>query len=312
MRDSVSLYPIKDRENKVKTEDLGKIVEPHSSFSNFLDSLPAILKGSELKTLLDYLQSAIRKNKLISVGMGAHVIKTGISPLLIDQMKQKRLHHIAMNGAGPIHDFELAFQGETSEDVARGLEDGTFGMIRETGDFLHAAIEKYGYQENRGMGYAIGKAISEENLPYKSLSILANAYEMNIPVTVHTAIGTDIIYQHPKAVGAHIGQVSMNDFDTFINLLPQLHEGGVFMNFGSAVIIPEVFLKALTVARNVTQKPYDFSTANFDMMLHYRPNFNVLSRPVQKGRGFHFSGHHEIMLPLLFAALNEIMAQKIK
>ena len=306
MRDQVSLYPIKDRENKVKESDLARVHNNQSSFNDFIDSLPSILKVIDLKEFVSRYYKAVIEKKLVSIGMGAHVIKTGISTLLIDAMKKGYINHIAMNGAGPIHDFELAWQGQTSEDVARGLEDGTFGMIRETGDFIHSALEKFG---SDGYGQAIGRSIIEEDLPFSRISVLAQAYKLGIPVTVHAAIGTDIIYQHPAANGRNLGEASMKDFDIFTSLLPGLHDGGVFMNFGSAVIIPEVFLKALTVARNVTKKPYKFSTANFDMTLHYRPSFNVLSRPVSKGDGFHFTGHHEIMLPLLFAMLQEKISQ---
>ncbi len=302
LRDQVSLYPIRDRENKVKENDLASVVKPGSGLSTFVDSLPNILKAEELQRFVGLLGNAVTSQKLVSIGMGAHVIKTGISPLIIDAMKKGWVKHLAMNGAGPIHDFELAYQGETSEDVARGLEDGTFGMIAETGEFIHSALAKY---HESGYGAAIGRAIEEADLLFKRHSLLANAYNLNVPVTVHVGVGTDIVFQHPAANGAHVGTASMKDFDIFANLLPGLHEGGVFMNFGSAVIVPEVFLKALTVARNVTQTPYKFFTGNFDMTLHYRPNFNVLSRPVDKGCGFHFTGHHELMLPLLFALLSE-------
>lgn len=297
LRNKVELYPIANRDNKVRRADLAKRVEGDISFQQFIRGLPSILKAPDLIEFSQRIQKANKNKKLVSIAMGAHVIKTGISPLIIQKMEEGKINHIAMNGAGPIHDFELAFQGETSEDVAKGLEDGTFGMIAETGNFIHEAIEKY---KNEGYGSAIGRYIVEKDLPNRDISILARAYELQIPITVHVGIGTDIIYQHPKANGQDLGGASMRDFDKFIELLPNLHQGGIFINFGSAVIIPEVFLKALTVARNTTKTPYEFSTGNFDMVLHYRPNFNVLSRPVNKGDGFHFTGHHEIMLPLLF------------
>jgi len=302
LRENVNLFSISERENKVSIDNFAKVAEKNQSFSNFLETLPSILKVNELKELVVNIIQANKNSKLISVGMGAHVIKTGLSPLLIDAMKKGVINHIALNGAGPIHDFEIAFQGKTSEDVARGLEDGTFGMIKETGDFFYEALNKY---KKEGYGWAAGKLIEEKNLPFKESSILAAAYNLNIPVTVHAAIGTDIIYQNPKINGEDIGTASLADFDKFTNLLPNLDNGGVFLNFGSAVIIPEVFLKALTIARNSAKKPYNFFTANFDMMLQYRPQFNILSRPVKKGNGYHFTGHHEIMLPLFFAMINE-------
>ena len=304
LRKRVSLYPISERQNKVKFSDLTNVPVKGSTLLEFFNNLPDILKAQELRNFLEKITQAIQNKKLISIGMGAHIIKTGISPLLIEAMKQGWIKHIAMNGAGPIHDFELAYQGETSEDVAKGLEDGTFGMVRETGDFIHSALKKY---KQEGYGYAIGRCIYEAKLPYMHLSLLAQAYRHDVPVTVQIGIGTDIIYQHPDANGEIIGGASMKDFDTFTNILPQLEGGGIFMNLGSAVIIPEVFLKALTIARNTTQSPYHFYTANFDMIQHYRTQFNILSRPVKKGNSFNFIGHHEIMLPLLFGLVQELV-----
>ena len=302
LRQRVSLSTIEKRENKVKAPEFSALLFKGATLKQFYDSLPNVLKAKDLHTLLDRLVNAVQNKKLVSVGMGAHVVKTGISSLVIEAMKDGAIQHIAMNGAGPIHDFELAYQGETSEDVEKGLKDGTFGMSRETGEFICNSLEKY---QSKGYGAAIGRSIYENKLPYMHLSILAQAYKYNVPVTVHAAIGTDIIYQNPILKGDLIGRLSMHDFDLFTDLLPKLHRGGVFMNFGSAVIIPEVFLKALTISRNVTGIPYDFTTANFDMLLHYRPQFNILHRPVNKGDGFHFTGHHEIMLPLLFALWKE-------
>ena len=304
LRKKVSLYSISDRHNKVKFSDLANVPTKGLSLLEFFNDLPNILKAKELRIFLEKIVYAIQNKKSICIGMGAHIIKTGISPLLIEAMKKGWVQHIAMNGAGPIHDFELAYQGGTSEDVAKGLEDGSFGMVSETGNFIHSALEKY---KSEGYGHAIGRSIYEAKLPYMSLSLLAQAYQLNTPVTVHIGIGTDIIYQHPEANGETMGRASMKDFDTFANILPQLEGGGVFMNLGSAVIIPEVFLKALTIARNTAKSPYDFYTANFDMIQHYRTQFNVLSRPVKKGNSFEFIGHHEIMLPLLFGLVGELV-----
>ena len=233
--------------------------------------------------------------------MGAHPIKCGLSPLIIELIKKKIITGIAWNGACMIHDTEVALIGETSEDVANGLEDGTFGMIYETGDFIHKVMSK-----RMGIGNQIGKAVIEENLDYSDYSISANAYQSNIPLTVHVAIGTDIVHQHPKANGSDIGENSMKDFKILANNLKDLNDGGVFLNLGSHVIIPEVFLKALTIVRNLGNTVENFYTANMDMIQHYRPSYNILSRPTLKsGKSYSFTGHHEIMFPLLCACILE-------
>ena len=297
----VKLYSIKERLNKVKIDDFAWVYEKDSSFMSFLDKLPNILKASELIEFVDKIIEARRNNKPVILGMGAHPIKCGLSPLIIKLIKDKIITDIAFNGACIIHDTEIALIGETSEDVAEGLEDGTFGMIKETGDFIHEVMKK-----RNGIGYPLGKAILDNNLEYSEYSILASAYKYNASVTVHVAIGTDIIHQHPKADGADIGYNSMHDFKVFSRNLIDMNDGGVFLNLGSHVIIPEVFLKALTVARNLGHDVKKFYTANMDMNQHYRPTFNILQRPTKSsGKSYSFIGHHEIMFPLLFSAIME-------
>jgi len=238
--------------------------------------------------------------------LGAHVIKCGLSPIVIDLINRGIIDCIALNGAGIIHDFEIAFQGKTSEDVERAIRDGSFGMAQETAGFINDAI-KAGIKSDLGVGKSMGKAIDQDNrLPYKNLSILHTAYKKGITVSVHVAIGTDIVHQHLSCNGAAVGQASLKDFHNFIAEVSKLGDGGVLINFGSAVILPEVFLKALTVARNLGYKVKNFTTANFDMIYHYRPEQNIVRRPTQdSGKGYYIIGHHEIMLPLLASAIIE-------
>lgn len=283
----IKTIPIKQRKNKVSLRDL---VRPENS-KVMMDSI-------ELNDLVYRTINASVRNKQIIVMMGAHVIKTGMSLLIIDLMKKRIIKHIAMNGAGPIHDFELALIGETSEYVEKTIEDGTFGMIEETGKILNDAI-KEGAKNNFGYGYSIGKKINDLNLKNKEYSILYNAYKLNIPVTVHVAIGTDIIHQHPSCDGAAIGKTSYQDFKIFAESVSKLEEG-VILNLGSAVILPEVFLKALTVARNLGCKVEKITAANFDMSNHYRPRENVVTRPTSLGgTGFTIIEKHEKTIPTL-------------
>ena len=281
----IKTIPIKRRKNKVKLIDL---VKPENS-KILMDSI-------ELNELSDITTNAVIRNKQVIVMMGAHVIKTGMSLLIIDLMKKGIIKHIAMNGAGPIHDFELALIGETSEYVENTIEDGTFGMIEETGKILNEAV-KEGAKNNFGYGYSIGKKISDLNLKNKEYSILYNAYKLDIPVTVHVAIGTGIIHQHPSCDGAAIGKTSYQDFRIFAESVSKLEEG-VILNIGSAVILPEVFLKSLTIARNLGYKVKKITAANFDMNNHYRPRENVVTRPTSLGgRGFIIIGRHEHTIP---------------
>jgi hypothetical protein len=258
-----------------------------------------------LRTLVDRIASARQNNKPVMLMMGAHVIKVGLNPILVDLMHCEVIQGIAFNGACAIHDSELAYFGTTSEDVAEALKDGSFGMAGETASLLNETARR-GSKEELGFGEVLGKRIIEDRPPYASLSILGEAFRLNIPVTVHVAVGTDIVHQHPSADGAAIGDVSHRDFKIWSNQVSRIGDGGVVLLFGSSVILPEVFLKALTVARNINGKIENFTTANFDMIRHYRPRVNVVERPTEsKGSGYDFVGHHEIMIPLLAAAIKE-------
>ncbi len=300
----IKTIPLDGRKCKVALRDFAKTAEKGESFRDFYDSLPHILAANDLKSLVEAIVSAYRKKRMVMVMMGAHVIKCGLSPLIIDLMKRKVIRAIALNGAGIIHDTEIAMIGRTSEDVGEGIADGSFGMAAETAAFINGAIEA-GFRRGTGIGESLGQAISKAKLPNRSLSILANGHELDVPVTVHVAIGTDIIHQHPSANGQAIGEGSLLDFKNFIYSVSSL-EGGVIMNFGSAVLLPEVFLKALTVSRNLHSRPRAFTAANFDMINQYRPRQNVLSRPTSMGgKSCNITGHHEISLPLLYRAVIE-------
>ena len=296
-------YSLRSRKDKVNINNFAQILAPEKTFSHFVSSLPDILAGRDFKEFISLMHKARKKNKAIIFGLGAHVIKVGLSPVIIDLMKEGWITALALNGAGIIHDFEIAFAGQTSEDVELQIENGKFGMAQETGKMLNEAIN-LGEKESLGLGEAVGKMIAASNFPYKDMSLLAVAYNLNIPVTVHVAIGTDVIHFHPEAKGKALGETSLKDFFLFCSLLEKLEGGGVFVNMGSAVILPEVFLKALTFVRNRGHLLKSFSTAVFDFIHHYRPYQNVVNRPQgEKGKGFYFIGHHEIMIPLLAAAL---------
>jgi hypothetical protein len=276
-----------------------------ASFLAFYNSLPNILKAKDIRVVVNAVVSAHKKKKSVILMMGAHVIKCGLNPVLIELIQKKIITCICLNGAGLIHDFEIALQGRTSEDVAENLKSGKFGMGHETADFLNNAI-KEGVSFGLGLGEAVAKKIAESRLRYKNLSILNHAYKNKIPVCVYVAIGTDIIHQHPSFDAALTAEGSLRDFHLLIENISGLNQGGVVLNFGSAVILPEVFLKAVNLARNLGNKVKDFTTANFDMIYHYRPAQNVVLRPVMAGgKGYYIIGHHEIMLPLLAQALLE-------
>ncbi len=296
---------IKGRKSKVTARDFAKPIDAaRASFIEFADSLPYILMGNELRDLVKDILLARSNRKPVILMMGAHVIKVGLSPLIIDLLKRGIITHIAMNSAASIHDVETAMWGMTSEDVAKNLMDGTFGMSKETGEFINKALVLGKKKTSAGYGEVLGKKIIEMKGRYQDVSILAACYKQNIPVTVHAAIGTDIIHQQPTMDGGATGELSYRDFKVLINSVKDLGKGGVVINFGSAVIMPEVFLKALTVARNLGYKAKGFSTANFDMIRQYRPQMNVVERPTQRsGRGYNFTGHHEIMFPLLAAMI---------
>lgn len=301
----VKTYSIKQRFSKVKKDSFARACAKGEGFGAFLSSLPDILKASDFKSVVEAIVKAKKKNKPVILMMGAHVIKCGLNPLVIDLLKKKVISAIVLNGAGIIHDFEIAYQGRTSEDVGAALKTGSFGMGQETAEFLNQAINQ-GVKNGLGIGQAVGQAIVKARLKYSEYSILSICYQNNIPVSVQVAIGTDIIHQHPSFDGASTGEGSKRDFLSLVETVAKLGNGGVVLNFGSNVILPEVFLKALNLARNLGHKAYNFTAANFDMAHHYRPQVNVVSRPTQdSGKGYYIIGHHEIMLPLLHRAIVE-------
>lgn len=301
--DGLDTYPLASRQSKVGREQLGKPTRADTSFRDFWEGLPDILAAKDLRELVARMKTARSRERAIVWGLGAHVIKVGLSPLLVELLDAGYVSGLALNGAGIIHDFELAMVGQTSEEVADGLGEGKFGMAEETGALLNEAT-RAGASSGIGLGEAVGALLDETNPPYKETSLLWNAYRLAVPVTVHVAVGTDIIHMHPEASGEAIGQTSLHDFKLFAGVVRELNGGGVYLNVGSAVLLPEVFLKAVSVVRNLGHPLTDFSTANFDFIRHYRPRVNVVQRPVTgTGKGFELVGHHELMLPLLAAAL---------
>ena len=271
------------------------------SFRAFLDSLPDVLVARDFRAVIDALATAAQRKRGVVVMLGGHVVKTGLAPLLIDLMRRGVITHLAMNGSAAIHDYEVARFGATSEDVAAGLRDGTFGMADETGREMNQAFVN-GMRNSQGMGESLGRALdAQPKLSNPELSLLLNAFRLGVPATVHAALGAEIIHQHPETNGAAIGDTSHRDFRRLAASLSQIDDGGVVLNLGSAVIMPEVFLKALTIARNLDAgKPRNFVTVDLDMQRHYRPLMNVVQRPtLQSGKGYQLTGHHEIMLPLL-------------
>jgi hypothetical protein len=275
----------------------------------FLDGLPDILAAHDLRVAAARLARAIRRGRPVVLGMGAHPIKVGLGPLIVDLIERGRIAAVAMNGACLVHDFELAWVGSTSEDVGPGLDRGLFGMARETGDFLNRATAD-GVAAGQGLGLAVGTAIARARLPFRRTSILAAAARAGIPATVHVAIGTDIVHMHPGADGAAIGEGSLRDFRLLAGVVARL-AGGVYVNLGSAVVLPEVFVKALNLARNVGHPVRDLTTVDMDFIRHYRPGVNVVARPTAAGGiGIRLTGHHEIMFPLLWAATEEALARR--
>lgn len=299
----LSTYPLKSRPSKVTTEDFASPFDSSASIRNFLDSLPDILAAHDLRELASLIRKASQADRASIVGMGGHVIKTGLGPVLIDLMRRGFISALVMNGSAMIHDFEIALVGATSEDVDASLGSGSFGMAEETGMIINDAIGR-GAADSIGMGEAVSRELHRLEPKYRASSVLCSAYEASVPVTVHVAIGTDIIHIHRNADGASIGKTSLHDFRLLCSIVRQLDGGGVYLNLGSAVILPEVFLKTVTVVRNLGYSLKDFTTANFDFIQHYRPLTNVVRRPVAGvGRGFAFTGHHEILIPLLAAAI---------
>jgi len=297
-------YSVYGRHSKVTVDDFAGPLWAGMSVRDLLDSLPCQLAGRDFPELVERIVKSRIARRSVLLGMGAHVIKVGLNPVLIGLMKRGVISAIALNGAGIIHDAEIAMVGRTSEEVADVLGTGAFGAARETGEVLNRAIKR-GAGKNIGLGQAVGEALLEHDFPHNDQSLLAQAAKMNIPVTVHVAIGTDIIHIHPSVDGAAIGRTSHHDFRLFCSLVAGL-EGGVYLNVGSAVLLPEVFLKALTVVRNLGHDVRNLTTANFDFIRQYRPTTNVVHRPtLEGGRGFNFTGHHELMIPLLAAAILE-------
>lgn len=300
----VRTYSIKERKSKVSLSALATPPERGDTMRIFFDKLPGILAAKDLKAIVQAIVRARENRKLVILGMGAHPIKVGLSPLIIDLINRGVITAIATNGACIIHDFEIALIGQTSEDVGKELCSGTFGMAKETGKYLNKAVEG-GVKKGFGIGRAVGEKISGSDFKFKEKSIFACAYEHDIPSTVHVAIGTDIIHMHPQTNAAALGEGSMRDFKLFASVVSDL-DGGVYINLGSAVIMPEVFLKALTIARNLGSKVENITTVNMDFIQHYRPRENVLRRPtMRKGACYALTGHHEIMFPLLAAAITE-------
>lgn len=288
----------------VQLKGLARPLAPGATMTDFLDSLPDILAARDLKTIASRLVTAVREERMVIFGLGAHNIKCGLSPIYIDLMERGIISLVAMNGGAVIHDFEMAYAGKTSEDVPRALEEGTFGMARDTGKLINEAVSD-GVGQGLGFGAAVGQRILDLDAPHKERSILATARRLGIPATVHVAIGTDIIHMHPSASGADIGQGSHLDFKRFCTAVNRIR-GGAYLNVGSAVILPEVFLKALALARNFGAVLAPFLTATFDFNRHYRPETNVLARPRGVGAdSFGIVGHHELMIPLLAAAVIE-------
>ena len=301
----VKTYPIRDRINRVSIRDFAAPLSSGARMGEFLSCLPKILKATDLLALVDLIVVAYRRNKPIIVMAGGHVVKCGLSRILIDLMERGVITALAFNGATSIHDFEIALIGETSEDVGDYIQTGQFGMVEETGRFMNEAICEAA-AEGIGMGDGLGRKLIQLDSPRQDYSLLAAGLRLGVPITVHVAIGTDIIHQHPKADGAAIGETSFTDFRTLTTVVAELGDGGVVLNLGSAVILPEVFLKALTVARNLGNPVTHFTTANFDMIQGYRPVENVVKRPTNiGGQGYTFTGHHEIMIPLLANAIIE-------
>jgi deoxyhypusine synthase len=295
-------YSLSARKSKIDLAAFARRTGRADTVRRFIDNLPDVLAARDFRDLAARLQAARRRRATILWAMGAHVIKVGLNPVLIGLMKDGWVSGLALNGAGIIHDFELAYCGRTSEDVAAGIKTGRFGMARETGELLNAAIRR-GAEDGLGLGESIGRMIATSRFPHKKTSLLAAAYRQGIPATVHVALGTDIIHAHPSASGEAIGATSLRDFHRFAALVARL-ENGVFLNIGSAVVLPEVFLKAVALARNRGTKLGDFTTAVFDFQRQYRPAENVVRRPLgKKSRGFYLVGPHEIMIPLLAAAL---------
>jgi hypothetical protein len=305
--DGITTYPLATRESRVSLAFAGRPHRRGASTASFLESLPRILAGETLRTLRDEILRARARRRPIVWGLGAHVVKVGLSPLIVDLMERGFVTGIALNGAGVVHDFEMAVAGATSEDVAAGLGRGAFGMARETGEEANRAIVE-GDRDGLGLGASVGRYLATRRPRPRHLraSLLAAAHRLSVPATVHVALGTDILHVHPACDPAAVGRATHLDFRLFAAEVAALGGGGVYLNVGSAVVLPEVFLKAVTLARNLGHDLSDFATASLDFLQGYRPTVNVVERPVRgTGRGYRLTGHHEILVPLLAAALVE-------
>jgi hypothetical protein len=309
---AVRTVPVGLRPNKVAAAEFAHPPADDHSFAAFIDSLPDVLVARDFRAIVDAIAGAARSHRGVVVMLGGHIVKTGLAPLLIDLMRRGVVTHLAMNGSAAIHDYEMARFGATSVDVAAGLRDGTFGMADETGREMNGAFVD-GMQASEGMGEALGRALDRRtDLANPELSILLAALRLGVTATVHAALGAEIIHQHPAANGAAIGDTSHRDFRRLAAALADIDDGGVVLNLGSAVIMPEVFLKALTIARNLGEgRPQGFVTVDLDMQRHYRPRMNVVQRPtLQSGKGYEITGHHEIMVPLLVWAVVERLTRE--
>lgn len=300
----VRTLPLATRSNKVSVrEHFASPVRPRMSVRELLAAMPRQLGSEALGQVIDAVVAARDRRRPVVFAMGAHVIKCGLQPVLRSLLEAGAITAVALNGAGAIHDYEISLVGETSEDVGAVLHMGQFGMSEETGRHLNEALVT-GAAAGRGFGESVGRMIEERRNPFRDRSLLALCHALEIPATVHVAIGTDIIHQHPAADGAAIGQASFTDFRILTSVVSELGDGGVFVNVGSAVLLPEVFLKALSIAQNLGHAVDRFTTVNLDMQQHYRPLTNVVRRPTSsQGRGIALTGHHEIMLPLLAAGI---------
>lgn len=300
--EKIKSVPIKKRKNKVSIKDFASVGKG-VSFASFWDSLPDILAAREIKNVVSAIRKAKNRRKPIIWFMGAHVIKVGLSPMIVDLMKRGFVSAIGLNGAGAIHDVEIAMIGGTSEDVGANIQDGTFGMAKETSDFINTTVNA-GVLEGLGFGEAVGRAIVAEKLPHGNVSLLAAASRLKIPATVHVAIGTDIVHVHPSFDGACAGEASHRDFRIMANVISNIGNGGVILNVGSSVILPLIVEKSLSVARNLGRNVKGFTGVNLDFIQHYRANLNPVKRANELGgRGISITGHHELTVPLIYWAL---------
>ncbi len=309
-RAKVRTVRARSRRSRVKVSDEARPLAPGASVADLVSSLPDQLAGAELRAVVRAWARAWRDERTVLFGFGAHLVKVGLAPIVIDLMERGAINALMMNGAGCVHDLELSMLGHTSEDVAAGLEDGSFGMAGETAARLNEAIAR-GHRDGLGMGEAIGADILVSADRHRDRSVLAAARRLGLPVTVHVAVGTDIHHMHSGADGAALGATSHRDFELLTGVVAGLSRG-VFFNVGSAVVLPEVFLKSLALARNLGHRVRDFTTVNLDFIRHYRPETNVVDRPTRgSGRGYSLVGHHELMLPLLAAAVGEARAGRL-